>query len=37
MALLSATQAVLPGSAHTAVEQLRHMPGLGVLVLASGC
>ncbi len=36
MALLSATQAVLPGSAHTAVEQLRHMPGLGVLVLSVG-
>jgi uncharacterized membrane protein len=28
---------VLPASAHAAVEQLRHMPGLGVLVLASGC
>jgi uncharacterized membrane protein len=22
---------------HAAVEQLRHVPGLGVLVLASGC
>ena len=32
---LSATQAVLPGSAHTGVEQLRHMPGLGVLVLGA--
>jgi len=33
MALLAATQAVLPASTHALIEQLRHMPGLGVLVL----
>jgi uncharacterized membrane protein len=31
--LLSATQAVLPQTAHAAIEQLRHIPGLGVVVL----
>jgi uncharacterized membrane protein len=31
--LLSATQAVVPETAHAAIEQLRHIPGLGVLVL----
>ena len=34
--LLSATQAVLPATAHATLEQLRHVPGLGVLVLALG-
>ena len=33
-ALLSATQAVLPESARAGLEQLRHVPGLGVLVMA---
>ena len=32
--LLSFTQAVLPASMHAAIEQLRHVPGLGVLALA---
>jgi uncharacterized membrane protein len=31
--LLSATQAVVPATAHAAIEQLRHIPGLGVVVL----
>jgi uncharacterized membrane protein len=31
--LLSATQAVVPATAHAAIEQLRHIPGLGVIVL----
>ena len=31
--LLSATQAVLPESARAGVETLRHVPGLGVLVM----
>jgi uncharacterized membrane protein len=31
--LLSATQAVVPDTAHAAIEQLRHIPGLGVIVL----
>jgi uncharacterized membrane protein len=31
--LLSATQAVLPASAHQGIEQLRHVPGLGVVVM----
>lgn len=31
--LLSATQAVVPETAHAAIEQLRHIPGLGVIVL----
>ena len=34
--LLSATQAVMPAAAHASLEQLRHVPGLGVLVLALG-
>ena len=34
--LLSATQAVMPATAHATLEQLRHVPGLGVLVLALG-
>ena len=34
--LLSATQAVMPAAAHATLEQLRHVPGLGVLVLALG-
>jgi uncharacterized membrane protein len=32
-ALLSATQAVLPESARAGLEQLRHVPGMGVLVM----
>ena len=36
LALLSMTQAVLPASAHAAIEQWRHVPGLGVLVLGVG-
>ena len=35
-ALLSAMQAVLPASTSVAFEALRHMPGLGVLVLCVG-
>ncbi len=34
--LLGATQAVLPAVTHEAIEQLRRVPGLGVLVLAAG-
>ena len=34
--LLSATQAVMPAAAHATLEQLRHVPGLGVVVLALG-
>ena len=34
--MLSATQAVLPETARATLEQLRHVPGLGVLVLAGG-
>ena len=34
--LLSLTQAVLPQSAHEVVEQWRHVPGLGALVLGVG-
>ncbi len=36
LALLSATQAVMPASAHAFIERLRHLPGLGVLVLGVG-
>jgi len=36
LALLSGTQAVMPESTHHAIEQLRHVPGLGVLVLGVG-
>ena len=32
-ALLSATQAVLPDSAHAGLESLRNVPGLGVVVM----
>jgi uncharacterized membrane protein len=32
-AVLSATQAVLPGAARAPIEALRHIPGLGVVVL----
>ncbi len=32
--VLSLSQAVLPASMHAAIEQLRHVPGLGVIVLA---
>lgn len=35
-ALLSATQAVLPASAHANIEALRRVPGLGVVVLGLG-
>jgi len=34
--VLSASQAVLPESARASIEQLRQVPGLGVVVLASG-
>ena len=34
--LLSATQAVLPESARAGLETLRHVPGLGVLVMIGG-
>jgi uncharacterized membrane protein len=34
-AVLSATQAVLPESARAGLERLRHVPGLGVLVVLS--
>ena len=34
--MLSSTQAVLPETARATLEQLRHVPGLGVLVLAGG-
>jgi len=33
--LLAGTQAVLPPSTHAAIEQLRHVPGLSVIVLAA--
>lgn len=36
LALLAGTQAVLPASTHVAIEQLRHVPGLGVVVLGVG-
>ena len=36
LTLLGATQALVPASAHVFIEQLRHMPGLGVLVLGAG-
>jgi uncharacterized membrane protein len=36
LALLSITQALLPASTHEAIEQWRHVPGLGVLVLGVG-
>jgi uncharacterized membrane protein len=34
--LLSASQAVLPESARAGIEQLRHVPGLGVIALGAG-
>ncbi len=34
--LLSASQAVLPESARAGIEQLRHVPGLGVITMAAG-
>lgn len=34
--LLSATQALLPASAHAQIERLRHVPGLSVVVMAVG-
>jgi len=34
--LLAAPQALLPASAHATIEQLRHVPGLGVLVMGLG-
>jgi len=34
--LLSAPQALLPASAHDSIERLRHVPGMGVLVLGLG-
>jgi uncharacterized membrane protein len=34
--LLSAPQALLPASAHATIEQLRRVPGLGVLVMGVG-
>jgi uncharacterized membrane protein len=33
--LLSATQAVMPTSMHDGIDKLRHVPGLGVLVMAA--
>jgi uncharacterized membrane protein len=34
--LLSASQAVLPETARSSIEQLRHVPGLGVVVVVAG-
>ena len=34
--ILSATQALMPESARAGLEQLRHVPGLGVLVMVIG-
>ena len=34
--LLSASQAVLPESARAGIDQLRHVPGLGVIAMAAG-
>ena len=34
--LLSLPQALLPPSAHASIERLRHVPGLGVLVMGLG-
>ncbi len=34
--LLNAAQAVLPASMHAALEGLRHVPGLGVVVMVAG-
>lgn len=34
--VLSASQAVLPQAAHANIERLRHVPGLGIVVMVSG-
>jgi uncharacterized membrane protein len=34
--LLSGTQVVLPAAAHSSIEKLRHVPGLGVVVVLLG-
>jgi uncharacterized membrane protein len=34
--LLSGTQVVLPAAAHSSIEKLRHVPGLGVVVVLFG-
>jgi uncharacterized membrane protein len=34
--VLSASQAVLPEAAHANIERLRHVPGLGIVVMVSG-
>jgi uncharacterized membrane protein len=34
--LLSASQAVMPSSAHESIERLRHVPGLGALTMVAG-
>jgi len=34
--LLTAPQALLPATAHASIEKLRHVPGLGVLVMGLG-
>jgi uncharacterized membrane protein len=34
--LLTAPQALLPASAHASIDRLRHVPGLGVLVMGLG-
>jgi uncharacterized membrane protein len=34
--LLSGTQVVLPAAAHASIEKLRHVPGLGVVVVLLG-
>ena len=34
--LLSGTQIVLPAAAHASIEKLRHVPGLGVIVVLLG-
>lgn len=36
IALLGATQAVLPTSMHESIEVLRHVPGLGLVILVCG-
>jgi uncharacterized membrane protein len=35
-ALIAAAQAVLPGSAEATLEHLRHVPGLGLVILVAG-
>ncbi|WP_425261301.1 DUF502 domain-containing protein [Rubrivivax sp. RP6-9] len=34
--MLSASQAVLPQAAHASIERLRHVPGLGIVVMVLG-